>query len=389
MFKNILISGLLCTLLSAESFDTFLQRAIKSSPYLESSALIVQEEKEKSSIIRRYENPSLELEYSDFNPDIGSRGSGYRVNIAQPIRLWGVGDDRDSLAIKSMKNADANYLKNRARFIRDISVSYVNYAKQKSLEKLNFQELDIAKKIFDISLARYEVGTISRGVMLQAKIEYEMVQIKSEKLSLALQSAYYHLLTLAGINEKIVLDTKHFFTLKIENGLDSNPQLIALKSQQDKLLAKATLKSNRVEWIDLFAEFESEPNQNISRVGVNFPLTLFNTKSEEVQIAKLQSKRTTLLIKNQTTKLSLKFSQLSKERSSLALLQKKSEKILLSEEELLKMFQDGYRIANINLLQLQDIKNRLISTKRDLIEIQAALDTNAILQNYNQGYYND
>jgi len=389
MFKNILISGLLCTLLSAESFDTFLQRAIQNSPYLESSALSVKQVKERGSAISRYKNPTLELEYSDFNPDAGSSDDGYRVNFSQPIRLWRVGDDRDTLANNTIKNADASYARAKAIFVRDISIAYTNYTNKKSLVKLGKQELNIAKTIYDISSSRYEVGTISRGLMLQAKIDYEMVQIKNENLSLNATQAYYNLLNLSAINEEIALDDEYSFSLHVEQDLANNPNLMVLKSQQDTALAQAILDTNKVEWMNVFAEFESEPEQDITRFGVNFPLAIFNTKSQEVQIAKLQSEKASLLIDNQETKLNITMSRLQKERASLEILQSKNQEILTSEVELLKMFQDGYKIANINLLQLQDIKNKVISTKRALIQTKTALDKNTITQNYNQGQYND
>ena len=389
MFKNILISGLLCTLLSAESFDTFLQRAIQSSPYLESSALSVDQAKEQGSAITRYQNPTLELEYSDFKPDAGSSDDGYRVNISQPIRLWGVGDNRDTLANNTIKNADASYARAKAIFVRDISIAYTNYINKKSLVKLGAQELSIAKTIYDISSSRYEVGTISRGLMLQAKIDYEMVQINNENLVLNATQSYYQLLNLSAVNEEIELDDEYSFSLHVEQDLSNNPNLMVLKSQQDTALAQAMLDTNKIEWMNVFAEFESEPDQDITRFGINFPLAIFNTKSQEVQIAKFQSKKASLLIDNQKTKLNITMSRLQKERSSLEILQSKNQEILISEVELLKMFQDGYKIANINLLQLQDIKNKVISTKRSLIQIKTALDKNAITQNYNQGQYND
>jgi len=63
MLKNILLSGLFCASMHAESFDIFLQKAIKNSPYLKSSALGIEQAKEEGSAITRYENPSLQLEY--------------------------------------------------------------------------------------------------------------------------------------------------------------------------------------------------------------------------------------------------------------------------------------------------------------------------------------
>jgi len=389
MFKNILLSGLLCTYLSAESFDTFLQKAIVNSPYLKSSALEVDQSKEQGSLLTRYKNPSLELEYTDFNPNTGKNNDGYRVNISQPVRLWGVSDSIETLANTNIEKANASYAHKKSIFVRDISLSYISYTNRLSMSNLVSEELRIAKTIYDISASRYEAGTISRGLMLQAQIDYEMIQIKSETLALESSQAYYALLTLAGINEEIDFDNVYTFTTDRDLKSTNNSSLLVLKTKQNIALSQANLNINKVQWMEVFAEFESESEQDITRVGISIPLAVFNTKSQELSIAKLENKRLGLLIDNEEKTISITHTRLNKERLSYKNLYTKNEAILGSQEELLKMFQNGYKIANINLLQLQDIKNRVISTKRALIQIKTALDKNAVLLNYNQGKYND
>jgi len=389
MFKNILISGLFCSLLSAESFDIFLQKAITNNPYLESITLAVDQKKELANSITRYENPSLEVEYSSFNQDTGDGDNGYRLSYSQPIRLWSIGDAKENLSQNIINNADALYRQKRAIFIRDISIGFTSYCEQKMLLTLKDEELNIAKTIYDISKARYESGTISRGLMLQAKIDYETIQISKQTLSLSTNQSYYELLEFAGINEEIELNTYHTFILTTKSDNVNNPNIEVLQSTQNKALSEAIVNSNSVEWIDVFAEYESEPEQKIARFGINFPLAIFNTKSQEKNIASLEASRTQLLIDNENKRLNIEMSRLTKERDTLKILLFKNKEILKSEIELLHMFQNGYKIANINLLQLQDIKNKVVLTKRSLIQINTALNQNAITTNYNQGLYND
>lgn len=396
MLKNIFISGLLCTFLSAESFpekpmsfNVFLQNAITNSLYLESSALAVKQTQYSGNILTRNENPTVEIEYANFIPDVGSNDNGYKVNYSQPIRLWGVSDSKLHLSNDMLNNANAEYSKKRMIFIRDVSFYYISYSEQKTLLELANEELEIAKNIYDISKARYESGTISRGVMLQAKIDYESVEIANESLLLAIEQSYYNLLRVAGIHKEVKLDTSYTFVPTIKNDTTNNPSIKLLKSEQIKALSEAKANANSVEWMNLYAEYENEPEQNIARFGLNFPLAIFSTKSEEKQIASLQASRAELLINNETKGLNIDMRRLQKERLSLERLRIKNEKILKSEHELLEMYQRGYKIANINLLQLQDIKNKLISTKRNLIKINTALNKNAITMNYNQGVDND
>lgn len=389
MFKYILISGFICTFLGAESFDIFLQKAIQNSPYLESSALAVKQKKEEGDILTRYENPTLELEYSSFKPDIGSSDEGYRVNYSQPIRLWNVADDKRAVASSNIKSANASLAQKRAIFIRDMSISYTLYSQAKMLLGLGDEELQIAKKIYDISVARLQSGTISKGLKLQAQVDFEMSENSKDFLSLNSMQSYYSLLKFAGVNEEIELDSVYDFTISADVQNINNPELEVFKAQQNQAFREAKLNSNSVEWINLFTELENEPEQDIVRVGLNFPLAIFNDKSQEKRVATLQVSRTELLIKNENSRLNIELKKLQKERQSLFRLSENSEKILSTQLELLKMYEDGYEISNINLLQLQDIKNRVIETKRTLIQIHTALNQNAIYTNYTQGSYNE
>jgi hypothetical protein len=89
MLKSILILGLLCTFLSADNFDNFLQKAIKNSTYLESNLLSIKQAQTQGEILNRYQNPSLEVEYSKFSPSSQNSYNGYRVNYTQPF-VYGV-----------------------------------------------------------------------------------------------------------------------------------------------------------------------------------------------------------------------------------------------------------------------------------------------------------
>ena len=116
---------------------------------------------------------------------------------------------------------------------------------------------------------------------------------------------------------------------------------------------------------------------------------MFNTKSEEKQISALEAKKSEFLIKNENKRLNIEKTRLQKERASLKKVESKYKKMLIGELELLNMFEDGYKIASINLLELQDVKNKVIESKKYLIDIKTSLDKNTILTNYIQGNYNE
>jgi cobalt-zinc-cadmium efflux system outer membrane protein len=389
MLKNIIIYLLVCTFLSAESFEKFLQTAIKNSPYLESSVLSVKQTKEQGNVLTRYENPTLEFEYSSLHPNIGSNDNGYLVNFSQPIRLWSVGNDKRDVVNANIRNANADYTQKRAIFIRDISLAYTSYSKANKLLELSSEELKIAKKIYDISLAQFEEGKISKSLKFQSLIDYEMTKNSKDYLSLDSMESYFSLLKYSGINKEISIDNNYDFTINNDFETIKNPTINVLQSEQSQALAEAKLNSHSVEWINLYAELQNESDQDAFRIGINFPLAIFNDKSQEKSIQTLKVSRSELLIKNEKNHLVMDFKRLKKERLFLTKLIQSHEKILNTQLELLKMYEDGYKISNINLLKLQNINNRVIKTKKSLIQIHTALNQNAIYMNYYKGNYNE
>ncbi len=389
MFKNILISGLLCTFLSAESFDEFLQKAIDNSPYLQSAALAVKQTKEQGDTLTRYENPTLGLSVASFTPESGSNDIGYSINYSQPLRLWGVQKNNEALVDANIDNATSSYTQKRASFVRDLSLLFTEYSKSKMLLSLADEEFLIAKKIYDISLAQFQNGRISKGVKLQAQIDYEISKNSKDSISLASMNSYYALLKFAGVTKEQDIESNYNFKISSMQNSINNPEIELLKTEKLQALKEVKVNSKNVKWIDLYAEAESESDQSIIRAGVNLPLTLWSNNSQEKAIASLQANRSELLIQNETNYLNMELNRLQKERNTLLKLIKSSEKIIKTELILLSIYEDGYKIANINLLQLQDIKNKVIKTKRALILLKTALNQNAIYTNYNQGNYND
>ena len=389
MIKILSVIVLLSSSMLALSFDEFLNNALKNSPYLKSHDLSIKQASLQGKILTRYENPLVELEYSDFKPDIGSRESGYRVALEQPLRLWGVGSDKENLALSSKKEAQASYLLSRAQLTKGISLLFTEYAQEHELYSLAQEELYIALRIYEISQARFQAGTISEGVMLQAKVDYEMIDIDLDSLKLSFNEHYFKLLEIAGYSQEIELNHSYIFRVKDTVTSTSNPDLKLINAVKKKALTKAEVDSNKVEFVNLLAEFENEPDQDIFRVGISVPLTLFNTKKEETQIAKLEVGKAEFYAKKESDKITLKTAKLNQERELLQKLKIKNNATLKTQEKLLKMFEESYKIANVNLLELQNVKNRVIKTKEFLIKIKSALDVNAIKTNYIAGAYNE
>ena len=137
-----------------------------------------------------------------------------------------MGNNKESLANANVALAQANYSETKASFVRDISLQYTTYAQNDLLQALAEEELALASTIYDISKERYDAGTISRGIMLQAQVDFKMLKARVQTLALIRQRNYYDLLKNAGISDDVELETEYSFTQSGEHG--QNPQLLHL-----------------------------------------------------------------------------------------------------------------------------------------------------------------
>ncbi|MDF1875619.1 TolC family protein [Sulfurimonas sp. SAG-AH-194-I05] len=393
MIKKISIIACFSSIIYAQSavvnFDEFLSDTLQNSPYLKAKQLGIEKSRNQAKILTRYENPTLELEISQFKLDIGTNNNGYRVALSQPLLLWGVGKDKKNLGDALTSKSEANTVLSRAELEKNISLLFTQYAQSKALLFLGEEELRIAFRIYEIAQARYDAGTISRGELLQAKVDQEMVRISLDSRELNAQEEYFTLLQIAGLRQEIHLSYKKDFDIEKNRVLENHPKTLYMNKEKLEYLAQIEVDSNTINSIDLIGAFEKESNQDILRLGVAIPLAVFNTKKEEVRIAKLQAQQIELLQSQFSSKMRLELLHLQKQRILLQNIYKNSEETLETQVKLLGMFQESYTIANTNLLALQNIKNQVISTKESRIQTKISLDVNAILTNYILGAYNE
>jgi cobalt-zinc-cadmium efflux system outer membrane protein len=385
MTKILFASLLFATCLNAENFEQFLENALKNSPYLQATKIEVEVVKEQNDKLLRYENPSIGVDYERFDPEIGREKDGYSINISQPIRLWGVGDDKKELAKALIEESKLDFAQKKALFIYKLSLSFTEYKEKKSLLNLAKEEIDISKKIYKISKSRFDAGNIAQKELLKAENSLLKLEAIKEKLELEVMQSYYKLHMLAGLSDEIELDTKH--TFKLEKKVKQNLKLKLLQNRKDINLAKAKVDTNIVESISLNANYEKESEQDISSIGFSLPLALFNTKSQERRISKLKAKQLELLIDRERNRLSLRLKTLKERRRQLFALKNRYQKLKKSEVRVLNMLKSGYRISKSDLLELQYAKNTLINTKKELISIDTQIDRNIIESNYLRGAY--
>ena len=268
-----------------------------------------------------------------------------------------------------------------------MSLLYVEYSQKQKLLDLANEELKIAQKINEISNQRFLSGSLSKALMLQADIDYATAQSNVLEHEREHSLSHYDLLAFAGVTEELQIEPNYQFGLI--NDEKENPDIALLESENAMSISESKLNTYAIESIEVFGEYEREGNQNIYRAGVSIALPFFNDKSEEKSILSLQERRNALALKAYKNRLQTKITTLKKELDTLNRLLQKRQSNLKNEQELMNMYNDAYAIATINILELYEIKNRLLSTKREVINLQSQISRTTIDYNYTQGNYNE
>ena len=178
MIKNKLFSVFmifLCSsqILNAEDFRYLLNKAIESNSNLKSSEIEIDLVKEKGSILTRFNNPTIDLNYSNYKfKEQINKDNGYGVSLTQKIVPWNVANDKTRLSETTIKNEVDKYNLDKQEFIKELSIKYTIYAKNKKFFNVIKESEDIANKVYDISNQQYKVGAISKAELLQSEIEF-------------------------------------------------------------------------------------------------------------------------------------------------------------------------------------------------------------------------
>ncbi|MCG3652085.1 TolC family protein [Aliarcobacter butzleri] len=396
MAKNKIFSAFLIFVsvyqsLNAEDFKYLLNKALESNSNLKSSEIEVQLAKENGSTLTRYDNPIIEFSYADYkSKEKGNKEKGQGVSITQKIVPWNVANDKTDLSDAIIKNEVDKYNLDKQEFIKELSLRYTIYAKNKSFLEVIKESQKIATKIYDISNEKYKLGAISKADLLQSEIELIDIKKKENEINLEIMSSYYDLMKFAGIEEQYFnLDSDYKFNITNNANLERNPFIISEESKKKMLLAESELNSNLIDSFDLIYSYSEEPDQTVNQIGISLPLPIFNSKSEESRIAKLTAMKMDLLENNQKQQLSMEYERLVKERKLLDDLKVENENVLKLQMESLKMLIEKLKISQISIIDIQNSKMKLIQTMTDLINVETVLNQNAISINYITGEYND
>jgi cobalt-zinc-cadmium efflux system outer membrane protein len=375
--------------LHAQSYEDLLGQAINNSVKLQ----LIQKQQEQISlngqIERRYKNPNLELEIADFSSQFVTKSNsfGARIGISQSIPLPHIQKDREFIIQNQINVVQKQYSVEKSNFIYGFNLKYLAYKKAQNLWALHEKSIMLSKEILETVNQRYQEGAVAKSDYLEAKLEYSRTQNRRANLLFDVSKTKNELLAFSNITNAEFIESGHLFLLAQQTLLHSTIELGKAKNQVSQ--AKLELLQHSIESIEFFSELEKEPDQDIFRVGVSIALPMFNVKSEERQLEKIKIANQALRMVNQERLLLLEIEQLKSENSQLEQLKQRNQSLISSQEELFNMYQQSYRIAKVNLLKLQQIKEQRIINQEKILESNFAIEQNNIKINYLQGAYSE
>ena len=373
------------------SYAKFKKHTLKHSKVLQSQELSLQVTQQENNILLRTANPTLNLEASRFDEEVGNNSFGYSVSALQTIRTGSYTDGIKDKTYASTLLRKAFVTQGKAGYVKAFEGLYTNYVYQSKMLTLLQQEYKLSNKVTNMVKERFKNGSDNKVSYLQARTETLTLKTQMFSRKQQVSTLYYQLLAIAGFKNKVSLEKRFIYSVssKTRNSSKLSPQQQILQAKEKLYQSDLSMNQSSFQSYDVYAGMEKEPDQSILRLGVNIPLAVYNDRSEERMLAKLQSQQTkldreqlSLNVHSQKQMLKASIRELSAQYNALKMLQKE-------QQELTSLLQEGYKIAKGSLFEMMSAKNKLIQTRKALLQTQKIINDQKIALRFLQGDYND
>jgi len=391
MMKSIILFLTFSLTLFGMSYKEFKRYTLKNSNILKSQTLSSQTTLQKNNILLRASNPTLNLELSNFNQNIGGSSVEYSAGLSQTIRTGSYMNGLQNKAYAATLLNKAFVTQGRAGYLKTLEGLYTQYVYQNKMLSLLQQEYTLSNRVTQMVKERYQSGSENRVAYLQARTETLALKTQMYTTKQQQSTLYYQLLAIAGLSKKVSLQKSFIYSVSSNTKSSSrlSPQQQLINAKEKLYQSDLTMNQSSFRNYDVYAGMDKEPDQSILRFGVNIPLSINNDRSEERMLAKLKMQQTQLdkkqlniNVRSQKQMIKAAIRELSAQYHALNALQKE-------QQELATLLQDGYKIAKGSLFQLMAAKNKLIQTRKALLQTKKMINDQKIELRFLQGDYND
>jgi outer membrane protein TolC len=373
------------------SYTQFKKHTLKHAKALQSQALDLRKTQAQNVLTLRTPNPVLAVELGRYDSKFQSPNYGYSIVASQKIRTSSYLNTLTQSTDAQSALVQLLVIQGKATYIKTLETFYTNYVYQSKMLTLLQEEIKLSKKMTSVAKERYVSGSETKVTYLQAKTQSLSLQTELHGIRIQRDSLYYQLLAMGGYKQKVALSKKFIYPIKSYKKSNSNVNIQEqiLQAKNRLYASQLAQKSETFTSYDITAGLEKEPEQSILRVGISIPLPVQHNKEEEKTLAKLKMQQLNLdqeqlMLNNHMDKKMLKSVITERTQQYQAL------KVLTKEQQsLTNLLAEGYKIAQGSLFELMLSKNRLIQTKKQLLQTQKDINIQTIELRYLQGAYND
>ena len=373
------------------SYAKFKKYTLKHAKVLQSQALNVNKTKAQNGLTLRTPNPTLGIEVGRYKPEFSNGQYGYSVSASQKVRTNGYYNALKSQAEANVLLSKAYTYEGKAAYMKKVEETYTEYVYQTKLRQLLQEEYKLSSKMTKVAKERYVNGSETKVTYLQAKTQTLGLKTQMHTTKQQINALYYTLLAMGGFSKKVSLRKAFIYPInaKSKKSYRQNSQEKILLAKEKLYASQAQMNEHTFSAYNITAGLEKEPDQFILRLGISIPLPLHHNKEEEkalnrlkMQQLKLDRGALSLTIKSQKKMFQSTIKELVAQYHALQTLK-------AEQQALVNLLQEGYNIAQGSLFELMSAKNRLIQTKKSLLQTQKMINTQKIELRLVQGAYND
>ena len=319
-------------------------------------------------------NPRISSEIGTRNSS-ESRNTDYNVSLSQEFEVFGQRRKRIQVARKNIESVKFQIEDRERKIIKQVKSTFFQALTNQEIVKLQFQQVDIFKRLWDATQERYKAGAISVLELNTMQIQYGISKQHLLTAKNRLQNILLNLKLLLGMEKEKPLNIIGELNYKpfrldlndlLNSALDYRPDLKTLEFEKERASSEISLrKAEIVPNPELSGFFQREEgSDDIVGGEISISIPIWDRKQSELKKARTSKEIAEIRIEN-------KYMQIQNEvesayRSFLTAVE--SVKIFDNEiipqiDENLKLNEISYREGKINFVDFLTVQNNLIETR--------------------------
>jgi len=351
-----------------ETFDQILSRALKESPYIKAVKNQTDQVEGEIKSAESLPNPELSLMFGRLYSQSDESGITLtEFSVEQPLKLWGTRKKAIEKALTKRSAYRYMFDNEKRKFVSQLYISFYTALFKKEIMKIKQLEYSITKDIYNFVEKSYQLGEETKLNLFRAEKDLKITQIELKQAETEYSISLKDLSSLAGFEiQDVEGDLSKTKNLKDLN-LNQIPQINYLKkmieSTEKGISLQKALAKPQISIEFAASEDEVDLGKYEFGIGIKASLPVFYRNQGEI-IKLIYRKKSYMNMLNQKkiyyrskiNSLKEKYSVLIKQINQI------NQQILPSVSRALKLGEESFKLKEITLFELSDLRKQFIQT---------------------------